>query len=144
MTYQLESDEFTTWTLLEYLKLAYGVQINGRSFTVHTVLNWVAALKMPDSYGGHRIYQVQRHKELYNMMTFRVEHLNRHDIADMLGKLDQYATQLNKRRVAETKKKGRKKVRTEFYYQQLPVRKRRGTVVPDNYAELGISKRQFK
>lgn len=144
MTYQLETDEFTTWTLLEYLKLAFGAQVNGRAFTVNLLLHWIRDEKIPESYGGHRIYQVQRHKELYNMCTFRVEHLDRHEIAAMMGRLDEYATHLNKRRVAETKKRGRKKVRTEFYYQQLPERKRRGTVVPDNYAELGITKRQLK
>lgn len=145
MEYQLESDEFTTWTLLEYLKLAFGAQINGKPFAVSNILFWVRTGKLPESYGGHRIYEAQRYKELNNILTFRVEHLNREEIEEMIGQLDHYAVHLkSKQRVAESKKRGRKKVRTELYYQMLPERKRRGTVVPNNYAELGISKKQFK
>lgn len=143
MTFQLESDEFTTWTLLEYLKLAFGAQVNGRAFTIRTIDPWLRASKIPESYGGHRIYQQCRHKALNNVLTFRVEHLNRHDIEEMIGKLDGYTETLNKRRVAPKKKGGRKKVRTELYYQSLPLRRRRGTVIPNNYAELGITKQQI-
>lgn len=145
MEYEFESNEFTTWGLLEYLKRAYGAQINGQPFTIHNVNAWIRMKKLPDAYGGSRILQVDRYKDLDNLRVLTIGHLNREDIEAVYGSLSEFTETLNRRR-ADTPRIRKKKNRTELYYQLLGSKgkRSRALAIPDNYKEMGIRENQFK
>jgi len=144
MKFEFESNEFTIWDLLEYLQRAYGAQISGQPFNIHNISVWIRMGKLPDAYGGNRILQVDRYKELGNLRILTIEHLNREDIEAVYGSLNVFTEALNKRR-ADMPRIRRKKLRTELYYQLLGSKGKRGqAMIPDYYREMGIRENQFK
>jgi len=144
MKIEFEANEFTTWDLLEYLQRGYGTQISGQPFTIHNVNAWIRIKKLPDAYGGNRILQVDRYKELDNLRVLTIEHLDREDIEAAYGSLREFTETLNKRR-ADMPRIRKKKLRTELYYQLLGSKGKRTQtlVIPDNYKEMGIRENQF-
>jgi hypothetical protein len=147
MHYDMSSTEWllTAWDLLEYLKRAYGAQIGGQPFTIHNVNVWIRMKKLPDTYGGNRILQVDRYKELENLRVITIERLDREDIETVYGALSDFKETLNKQR-ARTPEIRKVKSRTELYYQLLGKTGRKGKAmaIPDNYKEMGIRENQFK
>ena len=97
MEFEFESNEFTTWDLLEYLQRAYGAQIGGQPFTIHNVNVWIRMKKLPDAYGGNRILLVERYKELENLRVLTIERLDRGDIEAVYGALGEFKEALNMR-----------------------------------------------
>ena len=87
MNFAFESNEFTAWDLLEYLQRAYGAQISGQPFTIHNINVWIRMKKLPDAYGGNKIVQVDRYKELGNLRVLTIERLDREDIEAAYGAL---------------------------------------------------------
>lgn len=145
MKVQFEDNEFTTRDLLEYLQRGYGAQVSGQSFTIHNINAWIRIKKLPDAYGGNRILQVDRYKELGNLRILTIERLNRADIEAVYGSLSEFTEMLNNRR-ADIPKIRKRKLRTEMYYQLLGSKgkRSRALVIPDNYKEMGIRENQFK
>ncbi|MBN8856568.1 MAG: hypothetical protein BGO55_24045 [Sphingobacteriales bacterium 50-39] len=145
MRIEFEGNEFTTWDLLEYLQRGYGTQISGQPFTIYNVNCWIRIKKLPDAYGGNRILQVDRYKELGNLRILTIERLNREDIEAVYGSLSKFTETLNKRR-ANMPREGKRKLRTELYYQLLGSKgkRSRALVISDNYKEMGIRENQFK
>jgi hypothetical protein len=144
MEFEFESNEFTTWDLLEYLQRAYGAQVSGQPFTISNVNVWIRMKKLPDAYGGNRILKVDRYKELDNLRIITVERLSRGDIEAVYGALSNFKETLNKFR-AQTPRIRSRKLRTELYYQLLGSRgRRKAVVIPDDYRMVGIRENQFK
>jgi hypothetical protein len=145
MDIKFEQNEFTTSDLLEYLRRGYGSQISGERFSIHNINVWVRMGKIADAYGGNKILRADRYKELGNIRILTIEHLNRSDIEYAYGAFGRFMETINKAR-AKPPKARKQKLRTEFYYQLLGGRGRRGKaiVIPDNYKEVGIRENQFK
>jgi hypothetical protein len=61
-----EENEFTTNELLNYLKAAYRIQINGTPFSHYNINNWIRNGKIPEAYGNHKISNVEISKAFYN------------------------------------------------------------------------------
>lgn len=145
MEFKFEPNEFTTWDLLEYLERAYGTQVNGQPFSIHNINVWIRIKKMPDAYGGHRILRVDRYKDFGNLRVMTIEHLDREDIEAVYGVLSDFKEASNKSKARMPRNRPRK-LRTEFYYQLLGSRGRRGKgpAIPDDYRMFGIKRNQFK
>src|ERR1700744_6398378 len=151
MTIEFFDNEFTVWDVLEYLKAGYGVQVNGRPFTSSHVLNWIRGGKIPDAYGGNKISQAIRYKEIGNLLVLTIEGISREDIQYSLGALADYSETLNKRRkvdLADRKCLPREQ-RTELYFQILDRSGKLGRArakflppLPTNWKEAGIRRSQ--
>jgi hypothetical protein len=152
MKIEFSDNEFTAWDILEYLKRAYGVQINGTPFRSYNITNWIRAGKLPDAYGGNEIRGITRYKELGNLAVLYVEGLSRMDIEATIGSPSNYRKTFNHRRMVE-RVDGRRqprKQRTPLYYQilsdagkQYTVKTKGMATLPDNWKEAGIKKNQL-
>lgn len=99
-------------------------------------------MRIPDAYGGHRILERTVHEDLDDLEVVKVEGLSRADIENAWGAFASFKERLEKHQTEEPKRKS--KVRTELYYQILGKKGKTQTAIPDNYTELGITRRQFK
>lgn len=153
MTYSFAANEATSWEVLEYLKRAYGVQINGTPFSIYNLNNWIRMKKLPEAYGGYKILAVTRYKELGNLMVLTLEGWNRMDVEDLVDSLTDFDTTRSQRRKKDVSPKAvrPRKHRTDFYYQlleqagkQYTKKTLKAATLPKYYKEAGIKANQLK
>jgi hypothetical protein len=142
MNIEFEDNEFTSHELLDYMKGAYGSQINGAPFSAYNINNWIRMGKIPTAYGDHRILQVVITPEFNNYRVITIEGLTR-DIKDALD-LMEFKSQSGK----AVKTKRPRKHRTTFYFQTLKKLGKQYTrktlsVLPKNWKEVGIKSNQL-
>lgn len=145
----LDDNEFTNDQLLEYMKKAYGTQINGNPFGLNILNRWIERGNIAQAYGGNKIEKVVRLEDAGNIRIITVRNLSKSDIESFYGSLNDYEKTLNKKRAVQKihgSKKPRK-LRTELYYQLLGSRNttiKTKVILPSNYKELGITSKQRK
>lgn len=142
MNIEFEDNEFTSRELLDYLKRAYGSQINGTPFSAYNVNNWIRIGKIPMAYGDHRILKVVSVREFNNYRVITIEGLTR----DILSDLECLGIKLQPRKVLKTKRP--RKQRTTFYFQTLKKLGKQYTrktisILPENWKEVGIKTNQL-
>jgi hypothetical protein len=142
MNIEFGNNEFTTHELLDYLKKAYGSQINGAQFSAYNINNWVRIGKIPTAYGDHRILKVVIIPEFNNYRVLSIEGLTR----DILSDLGLMGFKLRSEKTAKTKRP--RKHRTQFYYQTLKKLGKQYTrktlsILPENWKEVGIKANQL-
>jgi hypothetical protein len=69
MTIEYAANEFTVSEILDYLKAAFGYQINGSPFKSYHIYNWIRLRKLPDAYGGYKILDVISMKGLSKVIV---------------------------------------------------------------------------
>jgi len=152
MKYELEPNEFTSWDILEYLKIVYGTQVNGSPFTSINMQNWIRNMKLPEFYGGFEIIDARRYKELNNLLILTIEGLNRAEVCELVGSLTEFTETQNKRRALDSspKLKRPRKQRTNLYYKILADAGKRytkrtlnGSILPDDWKGAGIKGNQL-
>lgn len=151
MKYEFEQNEFTSWELLEYMKLAYGSQLNGSAFTSTNLQNWIRQRRIPDLYGGFKIIGVDRYKELNNLLVLSLDGFTRNEAEALVGSLSSFEETVNKRRKLERIKKSSRplKHRTKFYFKLLPKSKQytrkllEQSTLPDFWKDAGIKRNQM-
>jgi hypothetical protein len=142
MNIEFENNEFTTRELLDYLKKAYGSQINGAPFSAYNINNWIRIGKIPTSYGDHRIMKVVITPEFNNYRVITIEGLTR----DLLSDFGLMEFKLKSGKTAKTKRP--RKQRTPFYFQTLKKMGKQYTrktisILPENWKEVGIKTNQL-
>ncbi len=142
MTIEFEDNEFTSYELLDYLKRAYGSQINGAPFSAYNINNWIRIGKIPTAYGDHLILKVVNTLEFNNYRVITVEGLTR----DILSDLGLPEFNLKSGKIAKSKRP--RKHRTPFYYQTLKQLGKQYTrktlsMLPENWKEVGIKANQL-
>ena len=152
MRYEFAQNEFTSWDILEYLRLIYGTQINGSPFTSGNIQNWIRSGKLPEFYVGYKIAHTERYKEQGNLLVITVEGLSREQLIEIAGSLSNYAETSNRRRKADVipKIKRPRKLRTQLYYKTLEKIGKQSTkrtlnncILPNNWKESGIKANQL-
>jgi hypothetical protein len=152
MIYSFEENEFTSWELLQYLKKAYGHQLNGAPFTATNVCNWRREGKLPDLYGGYKIVAENRYKELGNLLVITLDGFTRTMMEQMVGDpLADMAETVNRQRKADVvpKAKRPRKQRTKLYYSLLPKSKQTtkatlsDSTLPNYWKEAGGKRNQI-
>lgn len=138
----LNDNEFTSGEIMQYMKAAYGRQLNGNSFQHYMIKTWSQAGRIPDIYGGHKIegYRVGA------ITIWMIEGLSR----DILQHLDELRSQLKSKEieVKEDRRQRPRRQRTAFYYQMLGKRNqsimtREDSVLPFNWKQLGVKSTQL-
>lgn len=110
MNIEYTANEFTISEVLDYLKAAFGYQINGSPFKSHNIHNWIRLRKLPDAYGGYKIQDVINVKGISKVIV--LEGLNR----EILGELQM----LSRTPIIELpQSKKPRKQRTKLYYESL-------------------------
>jgi hypothetical protein len=142
MNIEFEDNEFTSHELLNYLKGAYGSQINSAPFSAYNINNWIRIGKIPTAYGDHLILKVVVIPEFNNYRVITIEGLTR----DILSDLDLMELKLISEKIAKTKRP--RKYRTEFYFQTLKKMGKQYTrktlsILPENWKEVGIKSNQL-
>ncbi len=142
MNIHFEDNEFTSHELLDYLKRAYGSQINGALFSAYNINNWIRIGKIPTAYGDHRILKVVITPEFNNYRVITIEGLTR----DILNDLDLMEFKLQSGKKSKTKRP--RKHRTSFYFQTLEKLGKQYTrktlsILPENWKEVGIKTNQL-
>jgi hypothetical protein len=112
MQIHFEENEFTTTELLKYLKAAYGKQMNGSHFQLYHIHSWIRYGKVPEIYGGYKITDARKYKELGEMVVITLEGFTRDE---MLANIDALKTI----KVPAVNKRKPHKQRTKLYYQIL-------------------------
>ena len=143
MDIQFECNEFTTHELMQYIKAAFGKQINGAPFGPTNLSNWLRMKKIPEAYGAHRITSIKAITGISNVRILTVEGLTR----DVLEHLDLLA---NGSTGPLPRMKRPRKQRTPFYYQVLEAagqqytRKTKVTAtLPPSWNAIGIKQAQL-
>lgn len=142
MNIEFEDNEFTSRELLNYLKRAYGSQINGAPFSAYNINNWIRIGKIPTAYGDHRILKVVITPEFNNYRVITIEGLTR----DILSDLGLLGFKLKPEKTAKAKRP--RKHRTPFYYQTLKKLGKQYTrktlsILPENWKQVGIKANQL-
>jgi hypothetical protein len=142
MNIEFEDNEFTSHELLDYLKRAYGSQINGAPFSAYNINNWIRIGKIPMAYGDHQIIKVVVAPEFNDNRVITVEGLTR----DILSDLGLLGFHLKSKKTVRTKRP--RKHRTQFYYQTLKklgkqYTRKTLTILPENWREVGIKANQL-
>jgi hypothetical protein len=142
MNIEFEENEFTSHELLDYLKRAYGSQINGAPFSAYNINNWIRIGKIPMAYGDHRILKVVVTPEFNNYRVITIEGLTR----DILSDLELLGFNLKSGNTVKTKRP--RKQRTQFYFQTLKKLGKQYTrktlsILPENWKEVGIKANQL-
>ena len=142
MNIEFEDNEFTSHELLDYLKKAYGSQINGAPFYAYNINNWIRIGKIPTAYGDHKILKVVTIPEFNNHRVITIEGLTR----DILNDLDLMEFKLKSEKITKTKRP--RKHRTTFYFQTLKKLGKQYTrktllILPENWKEVGIKTNQL-
>lgn len=142
----LKDNQFTTWSLLEYMRRAFGSKVNGSAFNSDDICAWCRQMKVPVAYGGHKILDLVFDAEFDSLRIMTIEGLSREDIEATLGNLDKFERDLRNNRKAQVLKKPTR-IRTPFYFKMLGKKlEAPGTqpLLPDNWKELGIIKTQIR
>ena len=142
MNIEFENNEFTSHELLDYLKRAYGSQINGAPFSPYNVNNWIRIGKIPTAYGDHRILKVVTIPEFNNYRVITIEGLTR----DILGELGLLELKLKSEKISKARRP--RKHRTQFYFQTLKKLGKQYTrktisILPENWKGVGIKSNQL-
>jgi hypothetical protein len=143
MNIQFEYNEFTTHELMQYIKAAYGTQINGAAFRPINLSNWIRIKKIPEAYGGHRITSIKTIEGINNARVLTIEGLTR----DVLVSLDLLSKKI---RVEIPKLKRARKQRTPFYYKilekagkQYTKKTKQISTIPESWKTIGIKQNQL-
>jgi hypothetical protein len=142
MITKFEDNEFTSHELLDYMKGAYGSQINGAPFSVYNINNWIRIGKIPTAYGDHRVLKVVITPEFNNYRVISIEGLTR----DILSDLWLLEFKLKSGKTSKTKRP--RKQRTSFYFQTLnkvgkQYTRKTLSILPENWKEVGIKTNQL-
>lgn len=137
----LLDNQLTTRELFQYVKAAYGKQVNGNEFTYSTVNTWLRNKAVPVAYGGHKITDIEKREE-FNMSILTVTNFDRSILS---GVKDMPKPPPPLPKVSRARKQ-----RTKLYYEilekagkQTTVKTLKDATLPDDYLELGIRKNQL-
>jgi hypothetical protein len=137
-----EENEFTSNELLNYLKAAYRLKINGSAFSHHNINNWIRNGKIPEAYGNHKILNVEISKAFCNRRILTIDGLTR-DVLDDLHLLRKAKKFPPIKRI--------RKQRTELYFQilakagkQYTKKTKELSTLPNNWKQLGIKPNQLR
>lgn len=138
---KLEFNQLTTRELLQYVRNAYGLQVNGNEFGYITVSTWMRNKRVPLAYGGHKIVNIEKRDE-FNMSVLTLEDFDR----SILSAVKEIARpQIDIPKVSRPRKQ-----RTALYYEILESKGKqttkktlKGSILPDNYLALGIKPNQL-
>ena len=143
MNIEFEYNEFTTHELMQYIKAAFGTQINGAAFSPTNISNWLRHKKIPEAYGGHKITSIKSITGISNVHVLTLEGLTR----DVLDNLD-LLRHTNAKPVPKLKQA--RKQRTPFYYQILEKAGKQYTrktkqlaTIPQTWKTIGIKQNQL-
>jgi hypothetical protein len=144
MNIQFDDNEFTSIELMKYLKAAYGVQINGVSFSTYNLNNWIRMGKLPEAYGGHKIEKVAYVKSFASKRVLTLDGLTR----DILNDIYLLENKIPTKRTAKTKLP--RKHRTGLYFQilekagkQYTIRTKEQSTIPEDWKLAGIKSNQL-
>jgi hypothetical protein len=152
MSYEYAFNEISASELLEYLKRAYGCQINGSPFSSISINNWLRQKAVPQAYGGYKILMATRYKALGNLLVLTLDGFNREEMEALVGSLCDYEETKNRLRKQDQlpKESGPRKKRTRLYYQFLKKGGKQWTkktldqaILPLYYKEAGVKQNQL-
>lgn len=138
---RMESNQLTTRELFNYMKLAYGKQINGSPFTYNLITMWMRVGAVPTAYGGYKVVNIEKYQN-FNMSVLTLEGFDRSILDDihLVAK-----PQVDIPAVSRPRKQ-----RTKLYYEILKKNRKlftrktlEASTLPNNWRELGIKPNQL-